>query len=249
MERVKEAMFRYGDPEFDREYLRLGYHERPSRIEEADSILTIVAKSGKPLKMLDLGCGTGAHAMHWASIGHKVMGIDISQTFIDECRCKSAGLEIAFDTGDIKKLPYYGDFDVVTWIEPTFFDAEIVRAIYNYLDYDGAFIFDVRNPEHPKMKRVASNWRSWKEDGSVFHLETHETDQNTGLRHSKWIDIDVTTGKVTEKLNTFRPVSLEDRLHILQNNGFGNISLRTLSGEAFNGVSDDYWLWVVAKKY
>ena len=248
MERVKEPMFRYGDPEFDREYLRLGYHERVTRIQEADSVLRVVGGMGKSLSILDLGCGTGAHAIHWSCLGHRVTGVDLSQTFIDECRRRCGSVGVSFEVGDIRSLPYQDAYDVVTWIEPTFFDEHILRAICGYLKPGGTFIFDIRNPEHPQMKRITSNWRSWKDDGQIFHLEKHETDIKTGLRHSEWIEIDILTGTVTEKLNTFRPVKLEDRLKLLRENGFPSFELRTMSGEVFRGGSDDYWLWVVGKR-
>ena len=37
----------------------------------------------QPLRLLDLGCGTGGHAQYLANQGHKVTGIDISQSMLD----------------------------------------------------------------------------------------------------------------------------------------------------------------------
>jgi len=57
-------------------------------------------------EVLDLGCGTGENALHLASRGHRVVGIDGSPTAIDAARRKGAerGIEATFLVGDALEL-------------------------------------------------------------------------------------------------------------------------------------------------
>lgn len=54
-------------------------------------------------KALDLGCGTGTHAITLAQHGWRVTGIDFSRKAIHRARCKAAkaGAEIAFHIADV----------------------------------------------------------------------------------------------------------------------------------------------------
>jgi SAM-dependent methyltransferase len=53
--------------------------------------------------ILDIGCGTGRNAYHFASLGAHVIGIDISKNAIEIARqnAVSAGIEIDYVLGDI----------------------------------------------------------------------------------------------------------------------------------------------------
>jgi ubiquinone/menaquinone biosynthesis C-methylase UbiE len=65
--------------------------------------------------MLDLACGTGAMSVVAARAGAQVTGIDISADQLAKARraAEEAGLEIAFDEGDVQALPYAeGSFDL-----------------------------------------------------------------------------------------------------------------------------------------
>ena len=152
MHRVSMPMHRYGEPDFDREYLEWGFHDPETQIREAASILRIV-RAQHPLHILDLACGTGTHAVHWAEQGHRVTAIDLSETFIAEARKRAAerGVEVDFRVCDITTLDDCDAYDVVTWIEQSFFAQEMVCDIHRALKEDGCFVFDDRNPNHPRL--------------------------------------------------------------------------------------------------
>ena len=66
--------------------------------------------------VLDVGCGTGEHALLAASLGHEVVGVDISPRAIDLARAKAAdrGLRVRFFVSDALHLPEVGEqFDTV----------------------------------------------------------------------------------------------------------------------------------------
>lgn len=248
MRRIKQPMFRYGEADFDRDYRRWGLHDPAVQIEEAKSVLQLFP-ADRPFKILDLACGIGTHAIHWARQGHDVTGVDISATFIEEAR-KASGREhlpASFIVEDIRRLAYRGSFDVVTWIERSFFDQDIANTIHGYLVEGGVFIMDVRNPDHPRTRACNADFRTWREQNGRFYLESHETDES-GLRHNVWIEIDPDGGKIIERSETFPAMTFAETLETLKRAGLNDIGLRTMDGQRFSGGEEPYWLWVVAKK-
>ena len=69
-----------------------------------------------PLRVLDVGCGTGSLSLLMAQAGHVVTGIDFAPAMIEQARAKAAtqGLEVTFvvqDAGNPEVEPQ--SFDVV----------------------------------------------------------------------------------------------------------------------------------------
>ena len=64
--------------------------------------------------LLDLGCGTGAHAIRLAERGHRVVGVDRSPDMLARALAKAAvksGLRLEFHEADICKLDRHQEFD------------------------------------------------------------------------------------------------------------------------------------------
>jgi ubiquinone/menaquinone biosynthesis C-methylase UbiE len=59
-----------------------------------------------PLRVLDVGCGTGFMALRFAELGHSVTGIDLSPQMIDRARRKAEedSLQIEFRVGDAAEV-------------------------------------------------------------------------------------------------------------------------------------------------
>jgi SAM-dependent methyltransferase len=245
-------MHRYGEPDFDRAYMTWGFHNRETQIREAESVLDLLGRAPS-LRILDLACGIGTHAVHWAKQGHRVTGVDISETFLAKAReeAEQEGVKVEFLVGDLRHLDCSERFDVVTWIEKPFFDEHILTRIVRCLRQGGHFIGDLRNPEHPLAKSRSGDWRTWREENGVFKLERHETDRATGKREDVWITIDPEKEIIEEKVNTWDPdltPGLDAKLARLRGIGFSTCELRTMAGAAFHGGAEPYWLWVVARK-
>ena len=67
-------------------------------------------------RVLDVGCGTGEHALLAASHGADAAGVDLSPTAIARARAKARqrGLDVRFEVGDALDLGQLGlDFDVI----------------------------------------------------------------------------------------------------------------------------------------
>jgi SAM-dependent methyltransferase len=56
--------------------------------------------------VLDAGCGTGENALHLASLGLPVLGVDVAETALEIARAKarSRGLEVEFAAADALRL-------------------------------------------------------------------------------------------------------------------------------------------------
>jgi ubiquinone/menaquinone biosynthesis C-methylase UbiE len=96
-------------------------------------LLTEVLGEG-PLRILDVGCGTGEISLLLAEMGHTVHGLDLSEKMMDRGREKAAarGLAVDFTIGDAENPPFAeGSFDAVInrhvlWTLPN--PQEAVRA-------------------------------------------------------------------------------------------------------------------------
>lgn len=243
-------MHRYGESDFDKSYLRWGFHDEDTLAREAGSLLRIVG-GDRPLRILDLACGTGAHAVFWAKQGHKVTGVDLSETFIAMAneRMLKEGASVEFIRSDIRDFNYDGAYDVVTWIEGSFFEDDIVQRVYRSLTTGGYFVLDVRNPENPKAKFVEGDWRTWREENGVFTLERHETDVQTGVREDAWITIDPQSDLIEEKvISEQRPLTPDQKMQVMKDAGFDTVQLFTMEGEPYNAVEEPYWLWLVGRR-
>lgn len=109
---------------------------------------------GLPGRVLDVGCGTGTHALIFAENSCEVVGIDIDCGAIDLARKKSGDhLELppTFFCQDVKQLDAYNFdlaaslFNVVNYIDRIEDLLGFFQAIHKRLNDDGMYIFDCWN--------------------------------------------------------------------------------------------------------
>jgi 2-polyprenyl-3-methyl-5-hydroxy-6-metoxy-1,4-benzoquinol methylase len=69
-------------------------------------------------KILDVGCGTGRHAVELAKRGYEVVGLDLSETLLGKARAKAAeaGVRIDFIRADARDLRFDAAFDSSPWV-------------------------------------------------------------------------------------------------------------------------------------
>ena len=70
---------------------------------------------GRRLRMIEVGCGNGRDAGFFASLGHDVTAIDLSEAAVEFCREQHPGNSIRFEAGTLPDvaLRLDGQFDVV----------------------------------------------------------------------------------------------------------------------------------------
>lgn len=84
--------------------------------------------------VLDVGCGTGEHALFHAARGHEAWGVDAVPAAIEKARAKAAarGLTARFEVGDALDLGRLGrrfDHAIDCGVFHVFSDAERVRYV------------------------------------------------------------------------------------------------------------------------
>jgi len=144
---------------------------------ECDSIEQEINRD-KSIKILDIGCGTGRHAIELAKRGYQVTGIDLSESQLARARekAKEAGVTIDFQTQDARELPFDGEFDLVIMLceggfslmETDQMNFEILKSATKALKSKGKFIFTALNGLFPLFHSVREFYESvGKEGGSV----------------------------------------------------------------------------------
>lgn len=123
--------------------------------KECDFIEALFRKYNcQPQNILDLGCGTGGHALILAKRGYKVTGIDRSASMLKIARQKAEkeGLNIEFIEGDITKVNIEKKFDAVIAMfavmsyQTTNSDlASVCKLARESLIPGGLFMFDCWN--------------------------------------------------------------------------------------------------------
>ncbi|MGH3357444.1 MAG: class I SAM-dependent methyltransferase [Nocardioidaceae bacterium] len=80
------------------------------------AIVRLASEGGCAGAVLDAGCGTGENALHVASLGLSVLGVDVAETALATAREKAVdrGIEVEFAVADALRLDRLGRrFDTV----------------------------------------------------------------------------------------------------------------------------------------
>jgi SAM-dependent methyltransferase len=95
------------------------YHDGPAPWdigEPQPAIVRLASAGGFAGAVLDAGCGTGENALHIASLGLSVLGVDVAETALAIARAKAAdcGIKVEFAAADAFELQRLGrKFDTV----------------------------------------------------------------------------------------------------------------------------------------
>lgn len=121
--------------------------------EECDFLEKIFQKFSKtpPKTILDVGCGTGGHAVSLARRGYEVTGVDLSRVMINLAleKIEKGKVKVNFHTMDVRKLKLSKKFDtcisMFSTIDYLTKNKDIQRALLNireHLKTGALFIFD-----------------------------------------------------------------------------------------------------------
>ena len=120
--------------------------------------------SNKQLKILDVGCGTGRHAIELSKRGYAVTGVDLSESQLKRAREKASkeNLKIEFLQGDARNLPFKNDFNLVIMLceggfplmETDEMNFQILQSATNALKDKGKLIFTTLNGLFPLFHSV-----------------------------------------------------------------------------------------------
>ncbi|MBI3519557.1 MAG: class I SAM-dependent methyltransferase [Bacteroidetes bacterium] len=118
--------------------------EHLHRYQEAAKLLP-----KKHLKILDIACGSGFGSDFLAQLGNTVIGGDVSESAIAECRSKFNRSDISFEVVDGTNLPYTDEtFDVIIsfeTIEHTTKYQKMLNEFKRVVKKDGVIILSTPN--------------------------------------------------------------------------------------------------------
>lgn len=139
---------------------------------------------GEVKSVLDLGCGTGGHALPFIERGYSVTGVDRSEGMLDAARAKAnaAGVELPLHQGDVRDLDLKQTFDAVIFMfavvayQTTNADLSgALRSARRHLEPGGLLFFDtwygpavLADPPTDRVKEMAH-----PEDGTRILRMTH----------------------------------------------------------------------------
>ena len=113
----------------------------------------------KSFRILDVGCGTGRHAIELAGRAYDISGIDLSPSQISRAREKAeaAGLPIRLECMDARNMPFHEEFDLVIMLceggfplmETDEMNYQILENAAKALKRPGKFIFTTLNGLFP----------------------------------------------------------------------------------------------------
>jgi len=187
--------------------------------------------------ILDVGCGTGRHAIQLAELGYNVTGLDISPVFLKFAAEKAhqSGLSVNWVQQDMRQIPFKNSFDLVfimfgAW---GFFDENaenyaVFERIHQALKTGGHFILDFFNRDW-----ILSNFQPfyWEKREIGYFLEKRSFDYQQGRLKTEVVMIKE-DGAVLEWETSTRAFTLPEITHMLQQAGlhlvgvYGNLEKR-----------------------
>jgi 2-polyprenyl-3-methyl-5-hydroxy-6-metoxy-1,4-benzoquinol methylase len=197
----------------------------PVEIDQLEALLALKP----PLRILDLPCGQGRHAIELARRGYDVTGVDLSPFLLKvaEERARADGVRVRWLSGDMRE-PIAGErFDVVLnlftslgYFADDADDRKVVRAAAAMLVPECRFVLEVINGERV-MTRFQE--REWFTVGQAAVVERRSLDRSA---RRMVVERTVTTSDETEvSLHAIRLYARRDVDAILREAGFERVDL------------------------
>lgn len=133
----------------------------------------------KSLKILDIGCGTGRHAIELTKRGYKITGVDLSDSQLDRAREKAEKQNVRMDflKHDARNLPFVKEYDLVIMLcegafplmETDEMNYEILKNATKSLKENGKIIFTTLNGLFPLYHSVEAFCAAGAQEGNATY--------------------------------------------------------------------------------
>jgi 2-polyprenyl-3-methyl-5-hydroxy-6-metoxy-1,4-benzoquinol methylase len=173
MKQWYEELFENYGLRYDRENFAQG------TLGECDFIETEIAYN-RATRILDIGCGTGRHAIELARRGYSVVGIDLSDSLLKRAQEKAAEqqLPIVFQKHDARRLPFLREFDLALMLcegafplmETDEMNFQILHSATQALRPHGKLILTTLNGLFPLVHSVTDFLASATQAGNATYV-------------------------------------------------------------------------------
>lgn len=133
----------------------------------------------KTLKIIDVGCGTGRHAIELTKRGYSVTGIDLSPSQIQRAKEKAEAenLEIQFLVGDARQIPFNEEFEIAIMMceggfplmETDEENFNILKSVSQTIKPNGKIIFTTLNGLFPIFNSTNDFAKGKEKENAQFH--------------------------------------------------------------------------------
>lgn len=164
------------DDWFDSPYYHVLYKNHDDKEAQyfIDSFLSEF-KLTPDLKVMDLACGRGRHAAYLNSLGHEVVGIDLSKHNIEYAR-RLENETLKFIRHDMRQPFPVSNFDIILNVFTSFGYFHTIREnwkavlrVYDSLKDGGMFLLDFFNPS--KVTEHLVPYQEKTIDGILFKIQ------------------------------------------------------------------------------
>ncbi|MFC1933525.1 class I SAM-dependent methyltransferase [Chloroflexota bacterium] len=214
----------------------------------------------KSIKILDIGCGTGRHAIELSKRGYNVQGIDLSDSQLARARVKAEkqGLRISFLKHDARNLPFENEYDLAIMLcegafplmETDEMNYEILRNATKSLRKQGKLIFTTLNGLFPLYHSVEEFCASTTDPGNAT-CKSNTFDLMTFRDHNitEFVDDDGNKKKLESNERYYVPSEITWLLKTL---GYKKIDIFGAKLGAFSRndklTTEDFEMLVIAEK-
>ena len=139
-----------------------------------------IVKYFHPNYVLDVGCGNGNNSRQLASLGFEVLGIDISNSTINEANRLNTYANLKFECIAAEKLSIVNKFDAIICsevVEHLHQPTPVIKTLTKLLEKDGVLIVTVPNGYGPRevimtkpMQAAMNNKIAWSVVASAKKL-------------------------------------------------------------------------------
>ncbi len=219
-------------------YYDLLYRDKDYAVESDYVVNHIRIKEQDTKRILELGCGTGAHAEHLARMGFTVHGVDLSEAMLARAEERKAALppevaaRLSFSLGDVRTVRLGKTYDAVVSLfhvmsyQATNADLEAAFATaFVHLKPGGLFLFDFwYGPSVLTQKAEVRVKRLEDHDIKVIRIAEpvmHINENVVDVNYTVFIEVKE-TGKVEQVRETHRMryLFLPELENVLRGGGF-----------------------------
>ncbi len=205
-------------------------------------------------RVLDVGCGDGAHCLVLAQRGFGVTGLDISPAQISRAeRAKDAlGVNASFVKADMRDMPGGGPFDAILCVGTTFgyYDDEenraVLRSLAGMLSPGGRLLLHVFNRDHIIGRLPSRAW--WQGHGCLVLDEAQMNFFTNRLAVHRTLVFE--DGRQFEHRIQIRGYNAHELGRMCVDAGLRVVEIsgsRTTRGRFYGASSPDIWLLVEPK--